>query len=274
MGKLRPRSLRSGSGQRSSTPVASGPAGECAPIAVRGVAPGTWTAGVMARRTGSGRSRAARPSPLTFRRFGPAINMDEVFGTHRWRPWSQKNASVAKKSLRMSTCTTAPPAFPKRTWGARNDSSVFCASMSRSPVAMARRVFLSRSTKWRRDDEPPEPQARCPSRIPAGRGLSVESIMADHVIAARSERAVRCAASRWGLALGIGSPFTIWHRILAPPPAACSSWPSSCWRCIRCRPASDNNPRCHSNWNGLGHRAGLCGNPDWRYSCGSADTRL
>jgi hypothetical protein len=26
---------------------------------------------------------------------------------------------------------------------------------------------------------------------------------------ARSERAVRCAASRWGLALGIGSPFTI-----------------------------------------------------------------
>ena len=34
----------------------------------------------------------------------------------------------------------------------------------------------------------------------AKRGLSVESIMADHVIAARSERAVRCAASRWGLA--------------------------------------------------------------------------
>jgi hypothetical protein len=33
--------------------------------------------------------------------------------------------------------------------------------------------------------------------------------MADYVIAARSERAVRCAASRWGLALGIGSPFTI-----------------------------------------------------------------
>src|SRR5439155_18980595 len=24
-----------------------------------------------------------RPSPLTFRRFGPAINTDEVFGTHR-----------------------------------------------------------------------------------------------------------------------------------------------------------------------------------------------
>jgi hypothetical protein len=33
--------------------------------------------------------------------------------------------------------------------------------------------------------------------------------MADHAIAARSERAVCCAASRWGLALGIGSPFTI-----------------------------------------------------------------
>ena len=32
---------------------------------------------------------------------------------------------------------------------------------------MARRVFLSRSTKWRRDDEPLEPQARCPSRIPS-----------------------------------------------------------------------------------------------------------
>ena len=84
-----------------------------------------------------------------------------------WRPWSQKNASVAKKSLRMSTCTTAPPAFRKRTWSARNDSSVCYASMSRSPAAMARRVFLSRSTKWRRDDEPLEPQVRCPSRIPS-----------------------------------------------------------------------------------------------------------
>jgi len=67
----------------------------------------------------------------------------------------------------MSICTTAPPAFRKRTWSARNDSSVCCASMSRSPAAMARRVFLSRSTKWRRDDEPLEPQARCPSRIPS-----------------------------------------------------------------------------------------------------------
>jgi hypothetical protein len=37
---------------------------------------------------------------------------------------------------------------------------VCCASMSRSPAAMARRVFLSRSTKWRRDNEPLEPQAR------------------------------------------------------------------------------------------------------------------
>jgi hypothetical protein len=63
---------------------------------------------------------------------------------------------------------------------------VCCASMSRSPAAMARRVFLSRSTKWRRDDEPLEPQARCPSGYLAGRGLRVESIMADDVIAARS----------------------------------------------------------------------------------------
>ena len=42
--------------------------------------------------------------------------------------------------------------------------------------------------------------------------------MADHVIAARSERAVRCAASRWGLALGIGSPsasFCRWQDRLA-----------------------------------------------------------
>src|SRR5262249_10812821 len=53
----------------------------------------------------------------------------------------------------MSTCTTAPPAFRKRTWPARNDSSVCYVSMSHSPAAMARRVFLSRSTKWRRDDE-------------------------------------------------------------------------------------------------------------------------
>src|SRR5215475_10894158 len=89
------------------------------------------------------------------RRFGHVINKDGVLGTHRWRPWSQKNASVAKKSLRMSTCTTAPPAVRKRTWSARNDSSVCCASMSRSPAAMARRVFLSHSTKWRQDDESP-----------------------------------------------------------------------------------------------------------------------
>src|SRR5262245_48621749 len=55
----------------------------------------------------------------------------------------------------MSTCTTAPPAFRKLTSSARNDSSVCCASMSRSPAAMARRVSLSHSTKWRRDDESP-----------------------------------------------------------------------------------------------------------------------
>lgn len=34
-------------------------------------------------QTGSGRGRRARSSPLTFRRFGRAINTDEVFGTHR-----------------------------------------------------------------------------------------------------------------------------------------------------------------------------------------------
>src|SRR6266446_8395189 len=38
----------------------------------------------MARPTESGRSRAARSSPLTFRRFGRAINTDEVFGTHSY----------------------------------------------------------------------------------------------------------------------------------------------------------------------------------------------
>ena len=63
---------------------------------------------------------------------------------------------VPRYSLyRMSTCTTAPPAFRKLTSSARNDSSVCCASMSRSPAAMARRVSLSHSTKWRRDDESP-----------------------------------------------------------------------------------------------------------------------
>ena len=38
----------------------------------------------------------------------------------------------------------------------------------------------------------------------AGRGLSVTSIMADDTIAARSERAVRVAASRWRLPIGGG----------------------------------------------------------------------
>jgi hypothetical protein len=37
--------------------------------------------GVLVQR--SGRGRRARSSPLTFRRFGRAINTDEVFGTHR-----------------------------------------------------------------------------------------------------------------------------------------------------------------------------------------------
>ena len=31
-----------------------------------------------------------------------------------------------------------------------------------------------------------------------------------------------------------------------------------CWRCTRCRPASDNNPDDQSNWNTLGHRAAAC----------------
>jgi hypothetical protein len=35
------------------------------------------------RRTGPGGARRERSSPLTFRRFGRAINTDEVFGTHR-----------------------------------------------------------------------------------------------------------------------------------------------------------------------------------------------
>jgi hypothetical protein len=35
-----------------------------------------------AMRTASGRSRAAQSSPLPFRRFGHAINTDELFGTH------------------------------------------------------------------------------------------------------------------------------------------------------------------------------------------------
>src|SRR5258708_5104152 len=36
----------------------------------------------MARPPGSGRRIATQSSPLTFRRFGHAINTDEVFGTH------------------------------------------------------------------------------------------------------------------------------------------------------------------------------------------------
>jgi hypothetical protein len=43
----------------------------------------------------------------------------------------------------------------------------------------------------------------------AGRGLSLESIMADDALAARSESSVRHAASRWGVPLGQGTPFTL-----------------------------------------------------------------
>jgi hypothetical protein len=50
-----------------------------------------------------------------------------------------------------------------------------------------------------------------------GRGLSVESIMADDLVAAKSERAVRCLASRLGIGLGAGNPFSlppaIWREL-------------------------------------------------------------
>ena len=81
--------------------------------------------------------------------------------------WSQRNVSGVGMSRRISTCMTAPTISRRRTWLARNDSSVSCVGTSRSLAAMALRVSLSRSTKWRRDDEPLEPQARCPSRIPS-----------------------------------------------------------------------------------------------------------
>jgi hypothetical protein len=38
----------------------------------------------------------------------------------------------------------------------------------------------------------------------AGRGCSIETAMSDYRIAAKSERALRCAASRWGLTFGLG----------------------------------------------------------------------
>src|SRR5207247_612533 len=54
----------------------------------------------------SGRSRAARSSPVTFRRFGRAINTDEVFGTH--------NSSRRPRTIRIrqdSSVTTTEPAI-------------------------------------------------------------------------------------------------------------------------------------------------------------------
>ena len=92
--------------------------------------------------------------------------------------WSQRNVSGVGMSRRISTCMTAPTISRRRTWLARNDSSVSCVGTSRSLAAMALRVSLSRSTKWRRDDEPLEPQARRAFRSSRRPGLSIESIMA------------------------------------------------------------------------------------------------
>jgi hypothetical protein len=118
--------------------------------------------------------------------------------------WSQRNVSGVGMSRRISTCMTAPTISRRRTWLARNDSSVSCVGTSRSLAAMALRVSLSRSTKWRRDDEPLEPQARRAFRSSRRPGLSIESIMA------MTSRALGAsAASRWGRALEVGSPFTI-----------------------------------------------------------------
>jgi hypothetical protein len=83
--------------------------------------------------------------------------------------WSQRNVSGVGMSRRISTCMTAPTISRRRTWLARNDSSVSCVGTSRSLAAMALRVSLSRSTKWRRDDEPLEPQARRAGRTHAVR---------------------------------------------------------------------------------------------------------
>jgi hypothetical protein len=43
----------------------------------------------------------------------------------------------------------------------------------------------------------------------AGRGLSIESIMADELLAAYSEFSVRKRASNWRIPLGRGVPFTL-----------------------------------------------------------------
>ena len=119
--------------------------------------------------------------------------------------WSQRNVSGVGMSRRISTCMTAPTISRRRTWLARNDSSVSCVGTSRSLAAMALRVSLSRSTKWRRDDEPLEPQARRAFRSSRRPGLSIESIMADDVIAARSERA-RLRVGAWRSRSGVPSP--------------------------------------------------------------------
>lgn len=43
----------------------------------------------------------------------------------------------------------------------------------------------------------------------AGRGASAASILEDETVGAVSERAIRCAASRWGVALGTGAAFSV-----------------------------------------------------------------
>src|SRR5262249_32141372 len=48
-----------------------------------------------ARRTGSGRSRSARSSPLTFRQFVHAINTHEVLSTHK-RRWANQPYSECR----------------------------------------------------------------------------------------------------------------------------------------------------------------------------------
>ena len=55
---------------------------------------------VLRRRTESGRSRAARSSPLTFRRVGHAINTDQVFGTHtRSLPRNRRRSGARLKAM-------------------------------------------------------------------------------------------------------------------------------------------------------------------------------
>lgn len=47
----------------------------------------------------------------------------------------------------------------------------------------------------------------------AGRGLSLESILADEQLCMRGEYSIRQAAARWKLAMGVGTPFTIFPSL-------------------------------------------------------------